>query len=166
MGKNINKVMKTEQEFKQSVIQVTLKSIDKKVSDWITFNDKINMKFVTDDYLSSKVELIFNELPIIECDLDDSYFLITTERIISIIEGSFDDVYFNDMNKLSYKYEAENYKQTNGKYPKINIIAVEKRDKKLLLIKVDSYYPAYFSKMLICNIFSYKTFGRWFIDPK
>jgi hypothetical protein len=136
------------------------------MSDWITFNDKLNIKLLADNYLPSMIRLDLNELPIVGCDLGDSYFLITTERVISIIENSYDEVYFSDMNKFSSEYETENYRQVNGKYPKVSIIAIEKKNKNILLLRVDSYYPAYFSKMLLYNIFSYKTLGRWFIEPK
>jgi hypothetical protein len=140
--------------------------MDKKMSDWITFNDKLNTKILEDDYLPLKTILINYELPIMECNLIDSYFLVTTERIISIINNSYDEVFFKDMQKLSNEYEAENYRVTNGKYPKTNIIAVKKNNNEVLIAYVDSYYPAYFSKMLISNVFSYKTLHKWFINPR
>ena len=158
--------METTKKFKELAIQITLKSMDRKLSDWITFNDKLNTKIVEDNYLPLNIIMIDNELPIMECDLVDSYFLITTERIISIINGFYNELFFKDMQKLSNEYEFENYKLTDGKYPKINIIAVKKNNNEILLAHVDSYYPAYFSKMLICNLFSYKTLNKWFVNPK
>ncbi|WP_414845053.1 hypothetical protein [Chryseobacterium sp. IT-36CA2] len=47
--------MKTTREFKQLAVQITLKSMDKEQSDWITFNDKINTKIIGDDYFRSDI---------------------------------------------------------------------------------------------------------------
>lgn len=158
--------METTRKFKQLAVQITLKSIDKEQSDWITFNDKINTKIIGDDYFRSDIMLLVNELPIMECDLKNSYFLITTDRIISVIDGFYDEVFFIEMNNISNEYNTENFKQINGKYPKTNIIAVKKNDNTTLIAKIDSYYPAYFAKMLIYNIFSYKKLGKWYVNPK
>lgn len=85
--------------------------------------------------------------------LKNYYFLITTDRIISVIDGFYDEVFFIEMNNISNEYNTENFKQINGKYPKTNIIAVKKNDNTTLIAKIDSYYPAYFAKMLIYNVF-------------
>ncbi|MEE6128239.1 hypothetical protein V2E39_12675, partial [Chryseobacterium arthrosphaerae] len=53
----------------------------------------------------------------------------------------------------------------NNQYPKTNFICIEKTDKSKLLAIIDSYYPAFFSKMLICNVLLYKKEGRWFLNP-
>lgn len=158
--------MEIKKNIKELAVQITLKSMDREMSDWITFNDQLHTKIVKDDYVPQKTMLIDYELPIMECDLIDSYFLVTTERIISIIKSSYDEVFFKDIQKVSNEYEAENYKLTDGKYPKTNIIAVKKNNNEILLAYIDSYYPAYFSKILIYNLFSYKTLGKWYVNPK
>jgi len=119
--------MEAIRKFKQLAIQITLKSMDKEQCDWITFNDKIHTKIIGDDYFRSDIILLVNELPIMECDLKNSYFLITTDRIISIMDGYYDEVFFIEMNNVSNEYNAENFKQINGEYPKTNIIAVKKK---------------------------------------
>ena len=137
--------METTRKFKQLAVQITLKSMDKGERDWITFNDKIHTKIIGDDYFGSDIMLLVNELPIMECDLKNSYFLITTDRIISVIDGYYDEVFFIEMNNVSNEYNAENFKQINGEYPKTNIIAVKKNDNTTLIAKIDSTVDFEFS---------------------
>lgn len=153
-------------EFKNIALDISLNCVDKKPKDWLTYNDKINTKLLDDNYESKFVVLQKNELPILDCSLNNSYLLITTARVISIIDNKYDEVYSNDFEGLCNDYEKFNYKKENNQYPKTNFICIEKTDKTKLLAVIDSYYPAFFSKMLICNVLLlYKKEGRWFLNP-
>lgn len=154
-----------EKEFKKEVLEITLRCVDRKPEDWLTFNDKMNAKLVEDNYTPAKVLLLKNEVPILECELNDSYLLVTSNRVISIINEKYDEVYPNNFCELCNDYEKFNYKKEEGDHPKTNIICVEKTDTSKLLIKIDSYYPAFFTKILIYNIMIYKKEGRWFLNP-
>lgn len=163
MGKSFTLVMKAK-EFKKEVLEITLKCVDRKPEDWTTFNDKMHTIFLQDDYIPTKVSLLSNELPILECDLYDSYLLVTSDRVISIINNKYDEIYPNDFYELCNDYEKFNYKK-EGDHPKINIICIQKIDGFKVLLKIDSHYPAFFTKILIYNIMLYKKEGRWFLNP-
>lgn len=155
----------TQKEFKDKVLQVTRKAIDKLPSDWITFNDKLNTRIVSEKLPASQVNLLEDELPILECDLEKSYLLITTKRICSIIEGGYDDLVFEDMDKFLSDYVSENKRIINGFYPKTNKHAIRKKDGSKLIFCIDSYEPAYFTNILIRNILSYKRSNKWYLNP-
>lgn len=152
-------------EFKDKVLEVSLKCIDKEPKDWLTFNDCMNTVLVDDNYQSEFVLLEKNELPILECSLDSSCMLVTTERVISIIDSHYDEVYSKDFEELCNDYEKFNYKTENDQHPKTNFICIKKTNKTKLLAIIDSYYPAFFSKMLICNALLFKKEGRWYLNP-
>ena len=152
-------------EFKDKALEISLKCVDKEPSDWLTFNDNINTKLLDDNYESKFVLLDENELPILDCSLNNSYLLVTTERVISIIDNNYDEVYSKDFEGLCNDYEKFNYKGENNQNPKTNFICIKKTNKTKLLAVIDSYYPTFFSKMLICNVLLYKKEGRWFLNP-
>lgn len=152
-------------EFKDKAIEISLKCIDKEPSDWITFNDNINTQLLADNYESKFVLLGKNELPILDCILNGSYLLVTTERVVSIIDNNYDEIYPKDFEGLCNDYEKFNYKGENNQNPKTNFICIQKSNRTKLLAVIDSYYPAFFSKMLICNVLLYKKEGRWFLNP-
>lgn len=155
-------IMNTK-EFKDKAIEISLKCLDKEPKDWLTFNDKMNTQLLDDSYKSKFVLLEKNELPILNCSLNNSYLLVTTERVISIIDNKYGEVYSKDFEGLCNDYEKFNYE--NSQHPKTNFICVEKTNKAKLLVITDSYYPAFFAKMLICNVLLYKKEGRWFLNP-
>ncbi|MCY1660765.1 hypothetical protein [Chryseobacterium sp. SL1] len=146
-------------------MEITLRCIDKKPEDWHTFNDKMYTKIVDNNYKSTKVYLLPNELPILECDLNDSYLLVTSNRVISMINNNFYEIYPNDFYELCNDYEKFNYKKEGYDHPKTNIICIEKVDGRKVLLKVDSDYPSFFTKILIYNIMLYKKEGRWYLNP-
>lgn len=151
--------------FKNEAIQKTLKSIDKLPINWVTTNDKINLR-ILDGILSfrSDVELITNEVPISECFIGDSFFLITTTRVISKLDGHQDELLIKEILKLEDL--RENYiKDENGVWPKTNLFIVKGENEKQLTLKVDSVHPAYFVKILIYNLSSYLRHGIWYLDP-
>ncbi|MDR6528461.1 hypothetical protein J2787_003898 [Chryseobacterium rhizosphaerae] len=152
-------------EFKSLVLEVTLKCVDRRPEDWFTFNDKMNTHFVQDNYQPQNIRMDKDELPIIECDLDDSYFLITTDRIISINDGIFDSVNFFNMFDFCGTNEKLNYRNTNEELPKVDTLCIKKVDGGKLIAKIDSHYPAFFTKILIYNILVYKKEGRWYLNP-
>lgn len=151
-------------EFKKKVLEITLRSVDRKPKNWTTFNDKMHTILLEDNYIPTKASLLSNELPILECDLHDSYLLVTSHRVISIINNKYDEIYPNDFHELCNDYEKFNYKK-EGDHPKTNIICIQKMDGFKVLLKIDSNYPAFFTKILIYNIMLYKKEGRWFLNP-
>lgn len=152
-------------EFKQKAIDISLRCVDKAPNGWITYNDEINTKLLDDNYKSKYVSLEKNELPILNCKLDNSYLLITTKRVISIINGNYDEVYSENFEGLCNDYEKFNYKNEDNQQPKTNFICIRRTNKSNLLVIIDSYYPAFFSKILISNVLLYKKEGRWFLNP-
>lgn len=164
MEENI-RLMKTK-EFKNKVVEVTLKSMNKNPLEWVTFNDGLNSKIIDDDYVNLDFTLLNEELPIFECKLIDSQVIITTERIISTVKGKYDELLIEQISDFLDDYGSENFKPKNGLYPKTNKFAILKKNEEKLIYIVDSLYPSYFANMLIKNIFSFKQSGQWFINPK
>lgn len=153
------------QQFRAAVLDVSLKAIDKSPDEWVTFNDALHTRVIEDIYIPDKVTLVVDELPILECDLVDNYLLITTERIICVSNDAYEEVYIDKIEKIVNDYEALNYTKINGQYPETNKVALLKRDGSKLTFLIDSYYPAFFSKILIQNILSYKVKGDWYLNP-
>ena len=104
-------------EFKDKALEISLKCVDRQPKDWLTFNDKINTKLLDDNYKSKFVSLKKDELPILDCNLNDSYLLITTDRVISIIDNKYDEIHSNDFEGLCNDYEKFNYKKKNDQHP-------------------------------------------------
>lgn len=157
----------TLEEFKTEALKVTLKSVDKLPEDWETFNDKLNTRIIYDDFdARSGIELLEHELLLLDCELEKSYVLITTERVISIIDHVYDDVLIEQIDKVLIDPESKNFKKVDNKYPKEHLIAVKNKAGKKLMFLIDSYYPSAFAINLIYNVLSYKTLGRWYINPK
>lgn len=165
MGKSFTLIVMNIKEFKDNAIEISLKCVDKAPKDWLTFNDKINTQLLDDSYESKFVLLEKNELPILDCSLNNSYLLVTTERVISIIDDNYDEIYSKDFEGLCNDYEKFNYQNEDNQHPKTNFICIKKNDKAKLLVIIDSYYPSFFTKILICNILLYKKEGRWFLNP-
>ncbi|MFD2920701.1 hypothetical protein ACFS6H_13335 [Terrimonas rubra] len=153
------------EQFRNAVLSVTLKAIDKEPDSWTTFNDALHTRIIKGAYLSDEVELKSSELPILECRLANSYLLITTERVISILNTVYKEMYINEVEKFLNDYEALNYAKKNGQYPGTNRVAIRRIDGAVLEYIIDSHHAAFFSKILIYNIFSYKTKGYWYLDP-
>lgn len=152
---------------KNDAINLSIKSLDKPPEKWETFNDKLNTKIIYDNAYSKKeINLFPGELPILECVLEQSYLLITTDRIISIIENIQKSILIDKIDKFSNDYENQNYKLVNAKYPKIHKILIKTIDGNELLFFIDSYYPSTFAKTLIYNLLSYKKFGYWYVNPR
>lgn len=153
------------EKFRDEVIEVTQRAVDRKPEEWITFNDTLNTKIIRDCKFQSKIKLNVDELPILECSLDGAYLLVTTDRIVSVMENYYDEVYFECMDRFLNEFEEDNYKKIDDRYPKIHKIAIRKKDGSKLFYLIDSYYPSAFAKILIQNLSSYKSYGRWFLNP-
>ena len=92
--------------------------MDKQPNEWITFNDNLNTKLLLDIYYSEKVTLIDDELPIMKCELENSYILITTDRIISIIDDLTIVCLLDQIDGLINDYESDNFKKKMILFPK------------------------------------------------
>ncbi len=158
--------MMTAQEFKNKAIATSLKGVDKEPKDWITFNDQMHTKLITDDNdFKSKVHLNSNESPILECDMSTSYLLVTTDRIISIINNFAYEGNIELIDDITDDYAVKNStKGPDGRYPKISLFSLLKKNGDKILFAVDSYYPAGFTMILISNLISYKSTGEWFLN--
>lgn len=154
------------EEFRNEVIKVTSAALDKPFNEWITFNNTLNTKIINGPYPDLRVVLLKNEMPILECNLDDSYLLITTERIVAEINGIPDEVFIESIEGFSNRNDVLNYKKTESGYPKLNKIALLMKDENILEFFIDSYYPAHFAIILIQNLRSYKIYNKWYLNPK
>lgn len=153
------------ERFRDDVLDVTLKAIDEEPDAWITFNDSLHTRIIRNDYKPKLVSIEKYELPILECDLNDSYLLVTTNRVICILHNQYSDMVFEEMDRFKNDYEALNYQKVEGKYSKINKIAIQKKNGLTFIFLIDSHHPAFFVKLLIYNIFSYKVYGHWYLNP-
>lgn len=152
---------------KQLAMEKTMPLIDEPPGNWKTFNDKLNTNIVGDkSQLISKINLGTNEEPILECVLPDSLLVVTTERVVSEMSGTHDEVWLNEFDGFGNDYEYENNKLTDGRLPKTNLITIKRINKGNLYFRIDSYYPAHFVKVLIQNLASYQKNGKWFWNPK
>lgn len=160
--------MMSPQEFRREVIRVTLKAIDKPPIAWITFNDTLHTKIleVEEGISKENIELIENELPILECDMEKAYLLITTDRVISILDNVCHSTLIKDIQKFSNERESENYKKVAGKYPPTHSVTIIKKNGNEVSFLIDSHHPSYFVKILIYNILSFKEHNKWFINPR
>lgn len=152
-------------QFRKAVLDVTLKGIDQGPDSWVTFNDSLHTRITEAGYVPDIVVLGDDELSILECSLKENYVLITTDRVICISSEVYEEMYIRDMEKFLNDYEAANYTKVDGKYPKTNKVAIQKIDGSVFMFVIDSHHPAFFSKVLIYNIFSYKKKGRWYLNP-
>ena len=153
---------------KNEVILKTLELIDKNPGEWITFNDKLNTKIVDDsNLLELDLELNQDEEPLLECVLENSFVVITTKRIFSEYNDYKYEMDLRDFEGFGNEYEKKNHELIEGKRPKTNIVSVKsKYSDKRLLFEIDSFYPANFVKMLIINLESYISNGKWFWKNK
>ena len=153
--------------FKKEAIQKTLLLINEPPKNWKTFNDQLHTHIIEDDFqMTSDVSLKTNELPVLECILDDSFMLITTDRLISKIENNYQEIQLREIVDLGNDYENDNHRIIDGKLPKINIITVIDKNDKKLAFKIDSYYPAHFVRTLLINMSHYLKHGKWFWSPR
>lgn len=151
-------------KIKQEAIQNTLMYIGKLPEGWVTFNDELHTFILDDEYkMKSRISLHPNELPILECVLQDSFVLITTDRVMSDLSGKVQEILLKETSDKYFidEFEQDNYKKVNGQYPKTFLIALRGMNDKKLLFRIDSYYPASFAKLLITNLANYLKHGFW-----
>jgi hypothetical protein len=78
------------EELKRLAIEKALLLVDEPPENWKTFNDKLNTFILKDrEQVRSKIEFNKEEEPILECVLIDSFFIVTTERIVSILSDKY-----------------------------------------------------------------------------
>ncbi len=153
-------------DFRKELIKITLEALDKPFDEWITFNDSLHTRIIDNNTNPNfQIKLLDNELPVLECSLDETYLLVTTERVISITNSLNDEVFIDEIGGFSYKDDALNYK-TSNEYSKVSKINIIKRDGNTLSLFTDSYYPFYFTNILIRNILSHKKYNKWYINPR
>jgi len=165
MGKNF-RIMKAE-VFKTEALQKTLPLMDVPVENWQTFNDRLNTYIVDNSHpMETNVKLAENELPILECILEDSFVLITTEHVVSGDFAHYEQVLLKEILGFTNDFEKDNFKMVGGILPKIHVMVLKVEGNRRLLLKVDSYHPAYFVKVLITNLSYFKKHGKWFWNPQ
>jgi hypothetical protein len=152
--------------FKNEAIQKTLLLINESPENWRTFNDELHTYIIGDSsQMKSGVLLKNNEAPVLECVLEDSFMLITTDRIISKLDSCYEEILLQEIVNLGNEYERENNRIIDGRLPKTNIISINGKNGKKLAFKIDSYYPAHFARTLIINMSNYLKCGEWFWNP-
>ncbi|WP_281989956.1 hypothetical protein [Aquimarina aggregata] len=161
MGKIIRINMQEIQLFRQEILTKTLSLVDEPYEKWRTFNNKINTTlFLNDESISNlSIELKENELPLLECKLHNSYVLVSTHRVFSILDSKLDEISFKDVDRFGNEFEKENITPTNDIRPQINKIILYNSDGKKFIFRIDSLYPAYFVKLLIHNLINYRKNG-------
>jgi hypothetical protein len=152
------------EEFKQEALRITLPLVAEPPQRWTTFNVRMHSYLVDDcNPMRSEVQLQLDEAPLFECILEHSCMLITTERVVSIIEDKYDEIRLKEIKGFGNEYVEENYRSQKGeKPPPVNKMVLKGEDDKRLLCIVDSHDPAYFAQMLIKNLISYVECGQWF----
>jgi hypothetical protein len=150
-------------DFRQRILDATLSLLDEPFERWRTHNDKIHTRLFLDGEKPSRtLELAEKELPLLECDLKESYVLITTNQVISIIEAKISSIHFEQIEKFGNEFEADNFKDQ----PKTNKVALYDKKGNRLVFVIDALHPAYFSKVLIHNLISFKTKGEFSWDGR
>lgn len=135
---------------------------------WTTYNDKLHTIIVEDnsDLLGLDVKLEYEELPILKCVLENSFFLITTNKLVSNYLSQTNELLLKDFTRHGDDFEKENFARTNGEQPKINKVVVKGKKNNKLIYLIDSHEPAYFAKTLIMNMTHYINNGTWFWNPR
>lgn len=155
------------EEFKNEAIKMTSKLLDKPYELWETFNDIILTKILNEQTITNyNFKLKLDELPILEYSAENSYTLISTQRIISQFKGNYNEILLSKFKRFGNKYEKQNFNfEDKNNFPKINLIEVIDVNENSLIYEIDSHYPAQFSKLLIMNLASYIKNKRWFWNP-
>jgi len=154
-------------KFKNEAIKATLRSIDEPVENWKTGNYRLNT-FIIDDLnpMRSNVDLRFDEEPVLECILNNSFLLITTERLISRYRNTYQEIDISKIVGFGQGFEKENYTNDKlGKYAKTNTISVKDKENNEVIFEIDSIHPAFFVKILINNLSNYINKGTWYLNP-
>ena len=144
-------------EFRNEIIKETLKDLDRPPQQWSVFNDILHTKIGEDIPPISRVILQDNELPILECALKKSYLLITTSRVVSIVDSKYDEISLEQINDeyVDREYYNKIFDGKVSKYPKTGKLIIQKKDGTNLLTIIDSYYPLAFARNLISIIIFY-----------
>lgn len=156
----------TEKELKENALKNSLNSIDKRVEEWVTNNDKINLVFIKNNMSSFNFDLKDKELPIVECFLKPNNFLLTTERLLSNFEGNLYEMLISEMEGLCSKSMKEINPKKKSNSLKTNILVIKSFLEDKIYFEVDSLYPTFFMRILIYNLSSYKRYGKWYLAPK
>jgi hypothetical protein len=155
-------------DFKEEVLNVTLRGINLPPNEWVTYNDKLNSRIIKDNSeVRSNFELIDNELVIFECCLPNNFFVVSTSRLLINFESNNYSIRLKDIVGFSPDYEKENNTKIDGRrLPKTNLLVARDNNADKYKFEVDSYYPAYFVKLLIKNASSFLRSGKWYLNPR
>ena len=152
--------------FKKEAIRKSLLLINEPPENWKTFNNELHTKIIEDvSQTAFNHYLKEDELPVLECVLQNNFVLITTDRIVSSFGNNNEEMFLQDVVKLGNEFDNENFKIVDGRLPKTNIISVIGKGDKELLFEIDSYYPAHFVRTLIINMSYFLKNGKWFWKP-
>lgn len=151
--------------FAKEAIDRTSRFIDKAEEDWITFNDKINTRIIhKENEMKVKIDLLEEEIPLFECILSDSFVLISTKRLVSKLNDIYDEIFIKEITGLNDEFEKLNYNLNGAKQPKTHLISVQGINNNNVVFKIDSYYPAFFARILIYNLSCYSRTKKWYLQ--
>lgn len=149
-------------ELKRLAVEKTLKSMNRAPKDWITTNTRVHTHLINESYqFKSNVVLHESEKPILECILEDSSFLITTQRVFSRDFIKWYELPIKMITGLNDKgAQTKDDVTSTG----VNTIEVKNELQREFFLNVDSLYPAFFTKILILNLSSFVRYGKWYLD--
>lgn len=147
---------------RKEVVRGTLNYISLPNGQMVTGNDDLHT-FLWKDVKESEWPFPFqsDELPILKCDLGENRLQITTTRIVSLFKGKSYGLELLKVEGIGQDFEKGNYSLSGEPLPKTNIITIEDINGGKLYYEIDSYYPAFFSKLLIVNLSKYLREGKW-----
>lgn len=153
--------MEKIQLLKKEVLTRTLSLVDEPYEKWRTFNKKMNtILFLENEQIKNKsIKLKNSELPLLECKLNDSYVLISTDKVYSILSSKSNEILIENISRFGNEFEKENVEPVGGLQPQTNKVVLYGDEGEKLIFQIDSLYPAYFAKILIHNLISYKRKG-------
>jgi hypothetical protein len=131
--------------------------------NWITFNDRVNTRVLdSGENLQTKIKMIQNEIAILECELENSYLLITTHRVISKIGEEIQEVDMYEIEGFDSRDDKLNFKLDTQEQPKTHTITIRKIGNKKITYIIDSYFPSFFARLLIYNLSSFTRESKWY----
>lgn len=133
----------------EEAVKATLEYMDLEDNKWLQDRGSSSTWLLKpDESLRWPIELSNTEEPILEYNSDEAYSLITTERIISVLDEVYHEAHFKN---LSIVRPFLTDKIIEEELPR-DTLRVVFQDKKEFLAKFDPMYPTYFAKMLATNL--------------
>lgn len=145
----------------EEAVKATMEYLHIENEDWLNKGPNYSSRLVRpDDTLKREIDLFDGETPILEFDSENAYSLITTERIISIINGVFCDGRFENLRIVRPLITEAHMK---AELPRDTLIVVLENKEEFLAI-FDVGKPVYFAKMLATNLIWKKKTGKFYLD--